>query len=564
MNSERKVLVIGLDGATLHLVKDWAARGKLPNLAKLMSEGAYGHSETVPNQNSAPAWSSFMTGKNPGKHGIYHFYEKDEGSYNIRYLNGSDLKGEPVWSLLGKAGKKVGVLNVPMTYPAKAVNGYLVSGMDAPGTESKGFAYPESIAAELLTVVPDYVVEPGITSFVANKRYDLAVKMAEKSIKARSKAALYLMEKYPWDFFMVVFREIDVIQHHFWKFMEEGGSAGHNEGRGDYSDTILHIYRMLDLELERLVSRLPGDGYVVVVSDHGCAAAEGAPPYINYILKYMGMLEFKTVAGGLKGKLIGETLSFVQRHTSRKTKENLLRRFPKLRNRLDSQRWFSNLDWLNTRAFGEPTRIEVWLNVKGREPLGTVKPGEEYDVVCEEIKKMLYRWHDPLTGKKVVKSVFRKEEVYHGKYLDKAPDMLIIFEDDIRVSGVMLVDETGKKEYVNCPPDIADALPVNGAHRDNGLFMMRGPGIKSGQEFSGARILDFAPTILHLMGENVPSDMDGRVLKDVFVHEVVEDKPSLTVSSGTDDSEHHQTQVQYSDEERRLIEERLRGLGYIE
>lgn len=564
MNSEHKVLVIGLDGATLHLVKDWAARGKLPNLAKLMSEGAYGHSETVPNQNSAPAWSSFMTGKNPGKHGIYHFYEKEAGSYNIRYLNGGDVKGEPIWSLLGKAGKKVGVLNVPMTYPARVVNGYLVSGMDAPGKESRGFTYPKGIAAELLAVLPGYVVEPGITSFVANEQYDLAVEMAAKSIKARAEAALYLMEKYPWDFFMVVFRESDVIQHHFWKFMEEGVSTGNGSGRGDYSDTILHIYQMLDLELGRLISRLPEDGYVVVLSDHGSAAAEGAPPYVNYILKHMGMLKFKDKGGGIKGWLIGKTLSYIQSHTSRKAKESLLRCFPKLRDRIDSQRCFSNMDWPSTKAFGEPTRIEVWLNVKGREPLGIVMPGKEYDGVCEEIKKTLYRWHDPLTGKKVVKNVFRKEEVYHGKYLDKAPDMLIIFEDDVMVSGVMLVDETGKKEYVNCPPDIADALPVNGAHRDNGLFIIRGPGIKRGQEFSGARILDFAPTILYLMGENVPSDMDGRVLTAVFVHDMVENKPVLMDDSRTDDSDHSQRLENYSDGEREMIEERLRGLGYIE
>lgn len=564
MNSEQKVLVIGLDGATLPLVKDWAAQGKLPNLAKLMSEGAYGHSETVPNQNSAPAWTSFMTGKNPGNHGIYHFYEKKGDSYNIHYLNGGDVKGEPLWGLLGKAGKKVGIVNVPMTYPARAVNGYLISGMDAPGTESKGFAYPESIAAELLAVVPDYVVEPGITSFIANKQYDLAVKMAEKSITARAKATLYLMENHEWDLFMVVFREIDVIQHHFWKFLEEGNSRHSASEKGDYSDTILHIYQMLDMELGKLVSRLPQNGYVVVVSDHGFGNAEGGPPYLNYILKHMGMLEFKGGASSIKGSVARKVLSLVQRYTSRKTKERLLRCFPGLRNRLDSQKSFSNIDWLKTKAFSEPTRLEVWLNVKGREPLGVVLPGEEYNRVCEAIKKTLYRWHDPLTGKRAVKHVFRREEVYHGKYLEKAPDMVIIFEDNIRISGVMLVDETGSKEYVDCPPDIADALPINGAHRDNGLFMMKGPGIKRGQEFSGTRIIDIAPTILHVMGSKIPSDMDGRVLKDIFLQNVVESISTLTDSPGTADNDHHQRDSQYSDEERKLIEERLRGLGYIE
>ncbi|MBI3008507.1 MAG: alkaline phosphatase family protein, partial [Candidatus Omnitrophica bacterium] len=434
--------------------------------------------------------------------------------YDIRYLNGGDSKSATIWSLLSRNGKKVGVVNVPMTYPAKEVNGFLISGMDAPGRGSSGFTYPGVLAEELFRIVPDYVIEPGITTFVSRKQYDLAIEMAMNSIDARGRATRYLMDKYLWEFFMVVFRESDVIQHHFWKFAQEGEYALDNK----YSDTILNIYKRLDFEVGRMISKLAEDCYVIVLSDHGCGSAEGGPPYLNHLLRHLGMLEFKEGGDKLKGRFEGvrqrfleKTVSFLHRHTSRKSKEKMLRLFPGFRDRLESERYFSNIDWAKTRAFSESSRIELWINLKGREPLGVVLPGREYEDLCEEIRKRLYQWHDPLTSKRVVKKVFRKEEVYHGKYLDRAPDLLIIFEDDIKISGIMLVNKNGNREYVNVPQNVSDTLKVNGAHRDNGLFIMKGYGIKRGVELECAEIVDLAPTITlsHGRGNSVGYGWQG-------------------------------------------------------
>lgn len=567
--SVKKVFVIGLDGATLNLVKKWTAEDKLPTLARLMSDGVYGHLKTVPNQNSAPAWTSFMTGKNPGKHGIYYFYEKRHNSYNIRYLNGSDCNSETIWTLLSKAGKKVGVLNVPMTYPAGHVNGFMVAGMDAPGKSSTAFTYPDSLANELSKVVPKYVIEPGITGYVDANKYDLAVEMAMSSIGARTKATLYLMEKYAWDFFMVVFRESDVIQHHFWEFMEEGKSEAANVDTSKHSNTILNIYKRLDLELAKIVARLPEDCYILVLSDHGFARAEGGPPYLNYLLRHSGMLEFKDRGHKHEGtlevwrrRLIKGASSYIQKHTSRRTKEDLLRLFPGLRDKVDSEKYFRNIDWSKTKAFGESSRIELWINLKGREPEGTIQPGVEYDRLCEEIRRKLYQWYDPKTCKRVVKKVFRKEELYHGNHLDMAPDLLIIFEDNIKVAGITLMDEDGKKEYVDVPSDVSDTLTVNGAHRDNGLFIMKGNGIKKGVELQGAEIIDLAPTILYFMEQEIPPDMDGRVLIDALEDGMINRQPVMVGKPSNEEIDTFQKK-DYGEDEKKAIEERLRGLGYI-
>jgi len=569
-SNNKKVFVIGLDGATISLVKKWTEENKLPVLAGLMKEGVYGHLKTVPNQNSAPAWTSFMTGKNPGRHGIYYFYEKRHNSYNIRYLNGGDSKSATIWSLLSKSGKKVGVVNVPMTYPAKEVNGFLVSGMDAPGRGSSGFTYPEVLAEELFRIVPDYVIEPGITTFVSRRQYALAIEVAMNSIDARGRATRYLMDKYPWEFFMVVFRESDVIQHHFWKFSQEVEPASDDKDKDKYSDAVFNIYKRLDFEVGKMISTLAEDCYVIVLSDHGGGIAEGGPPYLNYLLRHLGMLEFKEGGDKLKGRIEGvrqrffeKTISFLQRHTSRKSKEKLLRLFPGFRDRLESERYFSNIDWARTRAFGESNRIELWINLKGREPHGTVLPGREYEDLCEELRMRLYQWYDPITYKRVVKKVFRKEEVYHGEYLDRSPDLLIIFEDDIKVSGIMLVNRNGNREYVDVPQNVSDTLKVNGAHRDNGLFIMKGYGIKRGVELEGAEIVDLAPTILYLMGEGIPSDMDGKVLMNAFEEAMIKDKPLIADNTPRDEIAAFEEEG-YGEDERKTIEERLKGLGYIE
>jgi len=566
---KRSVAVIGLDGATIDLIKQWAGEGKLPAMARLMEEGAFGHLETIPNQNSAPAWTSFMTGKNPGKHGIYHFYEREENGYGIRYVNGGDCKAEPIWTLLSNANKKVCVSNVPMTYPAPEVDGILISGMDAPGVVSEGFTYPREFVNELLENVPDYVVEPGITTFFNNKQYDKAIEMASDSIVARGEAARYLQHNYPWDFFMVVFRESDVISHYFWKPMEDGPN-GEDKLLSEYHDTILKIYQKLDDEIAKIVADLPEDCYVVLMSDHGFGLAEDGPPYVNHVLRHAGLLEYRGQGAdsnqarpSLKRMIMGTALGLVQQYTSRRTKEALLRLFPKVRDRLEAQKYFSAIDWERTKVYGEGTRIELWVNMKGRDPLGTVAPGADYDELCAGLKKLLYQWHEPTSGKPVIKAVFTKEEVYSGACAERAPDILFHFHDDVKVTGIDLIDEDGNKQSVSVPDNVMDILHVNGAHRDTGTFMIKGPGIKAGQEITGASIMDLTPTILYIMQQAVPDDMDGKVLLDAFEDDFKRANSVTTREASDFKGGSSSGGKNYDADEEKQIEERLKGLGYL-
>jgi predicted AlkP superfamily phosphohydrolase/phosphomutase len=143
MNSptQRKVIVIGLDGATLDLILPWVQKGLLPNFQRIIKKGIWGHlTSTIP-PFTAPAWTSFMTGKNPGKHGIYDFMVREPGTYTSSSVNASFCDADSLWRIIGSEGKKVGVINVPMTYPPEEVNGFLISGMLTP-SNTDTFSHP--------------------------------------------------------------------------------------------------------------------------------------------------------------------------------------------------------------------------------------------------------------------------------------------------------------------------------------------------------------------------------------------------------------------------------------
>lgn len=556
-----KIFVIGLDGATLPLIRKWGAEGALPNLARLISGGTWGRLKSVPNMNSAPAWTSFATGMNPGKHGIFYFYDRVEGTYGIRYINGGDCKADHIWQIIGKACRKVGVINVPMTYPAREVNGFLIAGMDAPGIKSKRFTFPEKIKAELLCAVPYYVIEPGITGYIKNGDLGNAISKAMESIDARTEAVLHFASNHPWDFFMVVYREMDVIQHYFWKHMDDISSGIATDDTKFYGDTIRNIYMKLDNEIGKLLSVMPENTVKIIMSDHGGAPAEGAVPMMNRFFEHMGLLEFRQKEKGIKRKIVEKALSVVQRRTSRVTKEMLLRLFPSIREKIEASSYFDGINWGKTVAYTDGSRIEIWLNLAGREPEGTVKKAE-YDTVCDEIKRKLLSWRDPVTKKCVVKEVFKKEEAYKGEYTANAPDMLVQFNEDVIVKGIAIEDENGNVRVIENFGRNTGGL-VNGAHGDNGIFILNGPGIKKGVELEGIEIIDLAPTILYLMDLEIPSDMDGRIILDA-----IEDSGKLTRTIKHDSSSARKPdwppEQSYTEEDMKVIRDRLKGLGYIE
>ena len=517
--TKEKVFIIGIDGASIDLIMDWAEQGKLPNIKKIIAGGVHGRLKTVPNMNSAPAWTSIYTGQNPGNHGIHFFYEKKMNSYDIRYLNGSDCDEPPVWSVLSNAGKSVAVINVPMTYPAIPVNGVMISGFDAPGLRHNA-VFPESLMEELKKNIPDYFIELGLATYARHGNYEKLIEKALHSIEIRTKAAIHFMDSRESDFFMVVYRETDIIQHAFWKYDEKWFHDLKPVQAGKYKGTIQRIYQAIDKEIGKLLEKIDDQTTVIIVSDHGGVSFDNCGDLIGDFLSEMGYMKYlKQRKAGFMGHFIKKTVKnaadFADKYIPRKIKEHLARLLPELRNKASQYQIFGNIDWQQTKVFCT-TRPELWINLKGREALGIVEKGKAYDDFILDVKDKLLSWIDPQTGEYVIQDVKTKEDVYYGKNLKKAPDLTLFFNRKINPSGIALKQPDGSLRIIKQidKNSQVDAF-ISGGHGDNGTIIIKGPQIKSGEELKNAELTDVTPTILHIL-LGLDFGLDGNILESAM------------------------------------------------
>lgn len=578
MSEKRRVLVVGIDGATFDLLGPWMQEGDLPNLAAMARDGAYGDLRSTVPPNSAPAWTSFMTGMNPGKHGVYGFtrVEPHKG-YAIKVNSGAIRRAQTVWQLLTAYGRRSIVLNMPMTYPPDPIDGLVVTGIDTPGLESQ-FTYPPELRDEVFRVVPDYVldVRSWLVTAVGERRAHLLDDIL-RMVDSRKRLALHLMGTQPWDLFAVVFTATDRAQHFFWRFLDPAHPLYDPTEAPKYQDAILRVYRQIDRALGEMLACCGEETTVVIMSDHGFGPQHRLFR-INQWLIERGFLKLTHMAADGPGAHLSSIvqkwwycgldsiLGLVRAILSDTAKDRLKRLFPRLRERVASQILFSGVDWPTTQAYHTaefPGSIRV--NLKGREVHGCVEPGAEYEAVCEAIRSGLEAYVDSHTGRRLVERVLRRDELYWGPYVDLAPDLIVQLADysytfdwyipvsrDGARSDLPVVDALSGKYAVDC-----------GYHRPDGILMLWGTGIREGVRLGSSQIYDVMPTALYLLGLPIPPDMDGRVLTEAIVADLLarwpveRGEPTLPVAPVVPSGQ------PYSEEEAEAVAERLRNLGYL-
>jgi predicted AlkP superfamily phosphohydrolase/phosphomutase len=557
-----KSFVIGLDAATLDIIEPLMDDGLLPTLRALCKEGIYGELSSTLHPLSPPAWTSFITGKNPGKHGIYDFVVHKPNSYELEYTHGGMRNGQSLWQLLSMAEKKVVVVNVPMTYPPEAVNGILIAGFDAPGTDSC-FSYPPHILKEITRNVGEYQLR----DYPQGHNPSSFLEHIRSLLDFRIRLTHYLMDHHEWDFFMMVFGELDVVQHAYWQYTDPAFESISKEHRKRYGNVIRDMYLRMDAVLGELIAKLPEETNVLVMSDHGAGPCYKAV-FINKWLEEQGLLTYedsKTKVWGLE--LLKKFHHGLKNYMRPERLEWMKRTFPGLRQMVKSRIVFSEIDWTKTKvwSFGRES-TNLFINLKGRFPQGTVNPGAEYDRVRNSLIEKLREFKDPDTGERVVSQIYLGSEVYHGDCMDNAPDLLVTWKNYHYTSwpGYKDRDRALFEPSLN-HSDYSDwsQLQKGGNHRPNGILFMKGEGINKGSRIEGARIIDLAPTILYLMGVQIPTDMDGRVLENVFDQLYFQWNPPRFKEPPADLASMASKQP-YSEEESLRIAERLRNLGYIE
>jgi len=523
--SNKKVIVIGLDGATFDLIEPWVRKGKLPTFEKLMKEGVYGTLNSTIPYATIPAWPSFATGCNPGKHGFYDFFkEKDDGyEMTVELYPSKAIKQLTIWEILSQYGKKVVVINVPGTYPPKKINGYIITGMLTP--PGARYTYPPEFQKELIEKIGEYKV---FFSALSAKDPEILLKDLERTLEMRIKVTEYLWKEKKPDFLMIVDNGSDRAQHELWRFIDPLNPLYNPDEIKKFGNPLLRYYQIVDNALQRIINLLDEDTILIIMSDHG----QG--PLRKFVNLNMFLIQEGFMA--VKKKALSRIRYFLFNHGfSPRNLYDFLRKFHIERyasDRINQERRLSllnkfffstsDIDWPKTKAFASGVTGAITINLKGRQPQGRVRLGKEYEKLREEIIDKLHKLKDPETGNKVVSNVYKREEIYKGPYLNKAPDIIAIANEGYEFFGMygFPFSQVVESTFGN-----------SGSHRPNGIFMCVDGAekgiIKRGVRVESVSILDIAPTILHIMGLPASPGMDGVALDKIL--EV--DTYSLTRSS---------------------------------
>lgn len=553
-----KVFVIGLDGATFDLIQPWVEEGYLPTFRQIMEQGTWGRLQSVVPPLTGTAWNSFSTGKNPGKHGIFDFIHRGKNSYYGAPINASMRDADSLWQLLSEAGRRVGVLSVPATYPPEPVNGFMVTGMLTP-PDVTDFTYPLSLRQEIQASVPSFTTSPDGVAHPLGRELGL-LDALDSMTDMDMETTHYLLNRFELDFFMTVLKETDVAMHWLWRFMDENHPWYQKEAPDRLRKGLRHCYQRMDSCLAEILKIAGDDTIVIVMSDHGAGPLEQYI-HVNSWLLSAGFMQLKSdVATSAKRLLyqLGFTPAALYKlsmavgrgrqvaGTLRQHKKGVL---ALLRSIFLS---YGDVDWSNTRAYSLGNYGQLYVNLIGREPQGVVKPGTEYDQVVDDLVERLNQLRNPQTGEAIPVDVYRREDIYQGDHLDEGPDVVFL-PKDMRYNGFGLYQFSSRSW-------LEPSFDRSGGHRMDGIVMLTGPGISRNNHLEEAALIDLAPTVLAAMNVPVPDDMDGKVLTDAFEDDYFVQHP---IRYAARHEQGKQDQVKLSPEQEEMIKERLRGLGYL-
>lgn len=573
---QHKVVIIGWDGATWDLIDPWIAEGKLPNIAKFRSGGTSGKLRSTDPPFTFPAWTSFLTGKNPGRHGVFDFTERIPGTKKIQFVNARRVRSQTCWRILSDSGKRVCCMGVPVSYPPEKVNGILICGFDAPGAASEAdesSVYPPEALAEINAAVGQYVTSANIMQLMNDDRHEEALDEILRVMDQKGRTARYLLQREAWDVFMILWGESDLIGHHFWRFCDPQSPLYTPSKSEKVRQAIYLVYKKLDDWLPQLLEECHETTVKIICSDHGFGGSGDRIIYMNKWLADNGYLSFQgngNAQGGIGFKLINFAKLWGLRVLPPKVKAWVFRKQQGIANKMESYLRFGGIDWERTRAFSEelPYLQTIWINVKGREEGGTVEPGEQYDQLIAEITKKLYDWRDPDTGGKVVEVVQHRRDIYNGDWVERSPDLIVrtTYPGNYAYQGKSSRHSNPQAPIerlrIDAPGSMKFYAAKSGTHRDYGVYLAQGPMVPAGRQLDGARLWDVMPTLFYLLGQPVPSDMDGKILTGSIKPEYL---AAHAVDSATMDTQTAGSgERTYSDQDEKVISQRLADLGYLE
>lgn len=531
-------LLIGLDGATYLVLDALMQQGVMPFLRSFLAEGVRAEMRTIVPPLTPPAWTSLMTGRRPGEHGVFDFFQLEPESRHVRFFTSHDIHSDTIFSLASQSGLRATALNFPSMFPAPKLAGYVVPGW-VPWRQLRLACWPEGLLDSLKSLpgfnqrelAMDIKLEERTTEGCADpEEYGPWIELHTRREHNWFDIFRHLTLEDPSPLTAVLFDGVDKLQHLCWRFIRpEDARPLENEWEHKIRALCLEYFRRLDGILEQMCALVGPETTVLLTSDHGFGPTRTAF-HINSWLERKGYLAWSEAAAmwDTQGALLG--VSQVARHT-----------------------WM--LDWTRTLAFSAtPTSSGVYI-VVNRDGNSPGIPISEYGSFRTRMIADLLEERDPSTGQPIVERVWTREEVFSGPYGDTAPDLTLTLSDGGAISILP------SKDLVSVRPDVA------GQHRPLGIFAARGPRLRRGVQIGELTILDVAPTIIHNLGLPVPGEMTGCVLEEIYEQGAMRDRPVRRTASAAPSATsvgESATIPKMSQEDEQVVLDRLRELGYVE
>ncbi|MDD9942407.1 MAG: alkaline phosphatase family protein [Myxococcales bacterium] len=568
-------LAIGLDGADLALLESLGP-STLPNLHALMHRGSYAALQSVQPPATLPNWTTFLTGENPGRHGVFDFTTRS--GYSVRFTAGSVRQSPTIAARLDRLGKTCACLFFPATYPPEQLDrGVFISGWDAPVAfeADPTFVWPRTLHADITRRFGPMRFDD-VDEFDSDRPgfHDQLADRLKQRIERRIRICQWLLQVRTWDLFAVYFGESDTAAHHLWALHDPNSPRRPAHVSSAQESGLRRVYQALDRAVGQLVASAGGRSVeVTIASDHGFGGASDKVVYLNRALSEAGLLAFHPS---------GSLVRALGRKAVQHAKETALTRFPqrlreqlfrasgaKLPSALESQARYGAIDMQRTQAFSDELNYfpAVHLNVRGREPEGIVDPSDVAKVT-EAVRTALLSLRDPWTGMPVVSKVMRREDIYRGPCTNQAPDLVLELALDGGYSYNLMPSWNAPKGSGAFRQLSSDEFlgrkgrSLQGSHRSRGLWIAAGPQVRSSGQVD-LTIADATATLLARMGASLPEHADGQVCSEVLTIPTREEsRPPVPLPNV--ETLHDERSQPMQDSEQARVAERLRRLGYIE
>jgi len=436
----RQVVLLGLDGTPYTLLKNLVARGVMPNTAALVETGTLLQMDSSIPEISSVAWTSTMTGRNPGKHGVFGFTDLKPGTYELAFPNFTSVRTNVLWDVLGAAGKRSVIINQPATYPAQKLNGALIAGFVA--IDLKKAVHPPALVPRIESM--GYRID--VDSAKAREDMGAFIEDLFETLRVREQLILELFDEGAWDFFEAVVTGTDRLHHFLWDAYENESHEHHG--------VFLDYYRAVDALIGKIVERLDEKTPLLLMSDHGFTGIK-KEVFLNHWLRGNGYLDFVTSPPTRLSEIADGSRAF----------------------------------WL------DPARL--YINMQGRFPKGCVGSSDA-PALLDELAAKLAALTDPETGEAMIRSVYRRDEIFSGPLVEQGPDLVLVPNWGWDLKGSVKRQVFGEKGF------------FSGMHtQDDAFLFVRGAEVTA---TSKPTVRDVMPTILRLAGCDAPPDLDGRRL----------------------------------------------------